>query len=245
MKIIAGNWKINNIPKETTNFFGKLNKLFSNTHAKTSNIIIAPPYVSLQAALDSNNNDIKIFAQNCHWETDNSHTGEISVTMLKEMGISGVILGHSEQRILGECDNIINKKIKTVLEFGLNTIFCVGENLQEYQKNNSKNVIKSQILNGLKNINIINTSQNNNIIIAYEPVWAIGSAQTASLEFIREITNFIKQIVNNKFVKILYGGSVNSENIQKILKISDNINGVLIGRASVTPEEFFLCIKNT
>jgi triosephosphate isomerase len=181
---------------------------------------------------------IDVGAQNCHpSENYGVHTGQINSFMLKDAGAKYIILGHSENRQLGENNDLINLKIKSSIKSGLKVIFCVGETLNQKRKKNTKKVLYQQIIQGLKNV-----KNKKNIIIAYEPVWAIGSGLIPKETEIFEIVRFIKNKVKGS--KVLYGGSVNSQNINLLKKI-DNVDGFLIGGASQNSNNFIDIIKKT
>ncbi len=238
------NWKMyGNLSSITTL---KSIKIFSKTRKlKKTKIIYCPPYTLLRPFVDTlKSSTIKVGAQNCHHQTDfGSFTGSINAKMIKSLGCSYVILGHSENRREGENDKIINLKIKSAIKENLKVIFCVGETLKEKRKNKTKIVLKKQILDGLKNI-----SKFNNIIIAYEPVWSIGSGKIPVSKDLDNIVMFIKSLLRKrsrlKNIKILYGGSVNTKNIKKLSKIR-SINGFLIGGASQKTKNFIDIIKKT
>ena len=181
---------------------------------------------------------IDVCDQNCHpSENYGAHTGQINSFMLKDAGAKYIILGHSENRQLGENNDLINLKIKSSIKSGLKVIFCVGETLNQKRKKNTKKVLSQQIIQGLKNV-----KNKKNIIIAYEPVWAIGSGLIPKETEIFEIVRFIKNKVKGS--KVLYGGSVNSQNINLLKKI-DNVDGFLIGGASQNSNNFIDIIKKT
>ena len=181
---------------------------------------------------------IEVGAQNCHQsEIPGAFTGSINPKMLKNVGAKYVIIGHSENRSEGENDKLINKKIRTSIKVGLKVIFCIGETLQEKRKKMTNKVLSRQIMNGLKNI-----KNKKNIIIAYEPVWAIGTGLIPRINDLFSSVEFIKDKIKN--VKILYGGSVAPNNIKE-LKTIDNIDGFLIGGASQDPKKFIDIIKKT
>ena len=202
-------------------------------------LVYCPPATlinSLSKKLKSS--PIDVGAQNCHQdETYGAYTGHMNSYMLKDAGAKYIILGHSENRQLGENNNLINLKIKNSIKSGLKIIFCVGETLSQKRKKNTKKILSQQIIQGLKNI-----KNKKNIIIAYEPVWSIGSGLIPKELEIFEIVKFIKNKV--KDVKVLYGGSVNSKNINLLKKI-DNVDGFLIGGASQNPNNFIDIIKKT
>ena len=232
MKTLVANWKMNILYDDFKKYF---NFFLSNNIKKDKKIIFCLPYIFLHDAVIFTNDypEIKIFAQNCHYEKFGAFTGEISCKMLKSIGVSGSIIGHSERRLLGETSDLINKKLKSLLNEKMSAIFCIGEKL--YERNIVKKVIENQIfygLNGIKNIE--------NVIFAYEPVWSIGSnnkVQTENIEKVSEIvSNFCKGNYDGN-LNLLYGGSVNEENFKEIIKLK-NINGLLVGRSSLNPELF-------
>jgi len=184
------------------------------------------------------NTSIDVGAQNCfHEENPGAYTGQINSFMLKDAGAKYIILGHSENRKLGEDNNLINRKIKSSIKSGLKIIFCIGETLSQKNKKNTKKILSQQIIQGLKNV-----ENKKNIIIAYEPVWAIGSGLIPKETEIFEIVKFIKNKVKGS--KVLYGGSVNSQNINLLKKI-DNVDGFLVGGASQNSNNFIDIIKKT
>ncbi len=213
-------------------------------------VIICPPFTSLQIAnsliKDSN---IKLGAQNMFYEESGAFTGEISAPMLKSVGCEYVILGHSERRaIFGETDDLINKKIIKAIDSNLRPIFCVGETLEEREKGITFDVINRQIVEGLKDISV---DEINNVIIAYEPVWAIGTGKNATPEQAEEvhifIRNLIKKIYNKEIsdkIVIQYGGSVKPENAKDLLS-QQNIDGALVGGACLKADSFAKIIKAT
>jgi len=184
------------------------------------------------------NTSIDVGAQNCfHEENPGAYTGQINSFMLKDAGAKYIILGHSENRKLGEDNNLINRKIKSSIKSGLKIIFCIGETLSQKNKKNTKKILSQQIIQGLKNV-----ENKKKIIIAYEPVWAIGSGLIPKETEIIEIVKFIKNKVKGS--KVLYGGSVNSQNINLLKKI-DNVDGFLVGGASQNSNNFIDIIKKT
>ena len=202
-------------------------------------IIYCPPSTLIQSMSKIlKNSPIKVGAQNCHEsQTYGPFTGFINSKMLKNVGAKYVIIGHSENRNLGETDRLINTKIKSALESGLKVIFCIGETLQQKKKKFTRKVLRKQMSLGLEKIN-----NKKDVIIAYEPVWSIGTGRTPKTKELFEIINFIKK--ENKKNKILYGGSVNTKNINE-LKIVKNIDGFLIGGASQDTKKFIDIIKKT
>lgn len=228
MKIIVSNWKMHGTLSELTDYFDIFLSNFKNVRNR---IIFSLPYVFLQNLVKMTNEyGIEIFAQNCHCESEGAFTGEISAKMLSSIGAKGSIVGHFERRQFGETFELVNKKIKSLIGNNLIPIICIGETNEE--KSRKIVVLENQIdkcLNGIVD--------NKNIIIAYEPIWAIGKDKSVSTSDISNSINIIREKckkMNLSNVKILYGGSVNSNNIDEILSF-ENIDGVLIGRASLDP----------
>ncbi|MDD3305426.1 MAG: triose-phosphate isomerase [Bacilli bacterium] len=234
-KIIALNLKMNLNYEEALNYVETL----SNEKLDKHGIVVLPSYIYLDMFRKLEYN---LGAQNVYFEDKGAYTGEISPSQLKTLGISYALIGHSERRIhFNEDNELINKKIKGSLRNNLNIILCVGETEEEKDLNKTSFVLEQQLIADLNNI-----ENSNNIIIAYEPVWAIGSGKVPKNEEIEESIKFIKSIVNRKYniePKVLYGGSVNKENINTILKIN-NVDGVLVGSASVDPKYLISMIKS-
>jgi triosephosphate isomerase len=247
-KVITGNWKMNNDLGETQNLISKLINGLSN-ETLSCDVIICPPFTSLQeAGLLIKNTPIKLGAQNMHQEGNGAYTGEISAGMLKNVGCEYVILGHSERRtIFGEKDELINLKIKKALESELKPIFCVGETLEEREKDATTKVVERQITVGLKNIS---SDEIKNLIIAYEPVWAIGTGRTATPEQAQEVHAYIRLLINRLFdvqtaenLVIQYGGSVKPDNAGELLSQKD-IDGALVGGACLKADSFIGIIRS-
>ena len=239
-KVIAGNWKMNMLPNETINFIEGLSQEIKDVK---NEIILCVPYTDLfYALLTAQNTNIKIGAQNMHWKEKGAYTGEISGQMLKSIGVEYVIIGHSERRqYFAETDETVNLKVKSALENNLKPIICVGETLEQREHGETEKIIESQIKLALKDLT---KEQIRAIIIAYEPVWAIGTGKTATKEdannTIMEIRKKIAEIYGqNKAngVIIQYGGSVKSSNAKELFEMSD-IDGGLVGGASLKSEEF-------
>ena len=239
-KVIAGNWKMNMLPDQTIKFIDELAPLVKNTE---NEVILCVPYTDLfYSLLTAQNTNIKIGAQNMHWEENGAYTGEISGQMLKAIGVEYVIIGHSERRqYFAETDETVNKKLKSAFKYELKPIVCVGETLEERENGKAEEIITSQTekaLDGLSN------SQVENTIIAYEPIWAIGTGKTATSEdannaiksIRNKISNIYGQMVANRVI-IQYGGSVKASNAKELFTMSD-IDGGLVGGASLNVEEF-------
>ncbi|MHB8578376.1 MAG: triose-phosphate isomerase [Ignavibacteriaceae bacterium] len=246
-KVIAGNWKMNNNLTESQNLISKLIEGLSKEKINCD-VIICPPFtsLSLSASLISGS-IIKLGAQNMYFEENGAYTGEISASMLLSAGCEYVILGHSERRhIFGENDELINKKIKKALSSGIKPIFCVGETLDERESGVTNEIIKRQVYEGL---NGLLEKDLNTIIIAYEPVWAIGTGKTATPNQAQEVHNFIRNLISSKFssaaaekIIIQYGGSVKPDNTKELLSQKD-IDGALVGGACLKAESFIGIIQ--
>jgi triosephosphate isomerase len=239
--IIAGNWKMNKTASEARTFFSEFIKLIKDV--KDVEIIIAPPFTALSAAADAiKDTKIKLSAQDMFWEEKGAFTGEISSIMIKDAGCSLCIIGHSERRqYFGETDEAVNKKIKTALKFGLAPIFCIGENLKEREASKTMKVIETQLQGGLTGLSEIDMHR---IILAYEPVWAIGTGKTATPAQAQEVHKYIRDYIRKNAgdkiadgMRILYGGSVTPENINGLMAEED-IDGALVGGASLKPDSF-------
>ena len=239
-KVIAGNWKMNKLPNEAIEFIDSLAKLVKDTK---NEVIICAPYTDLfYVLLQAQGTNIKVGAQNMHFEDSGAYTGEVSGEMLKAIGVEYVIIGHSERRqYFNETDETVNKKIKAAFKHGLKPIVCVGETLEQREQGLANDIIRTQTklaLDGLSKDEVKNT------IIAYEPIWAIGTGKTATSEdannSIKEIRNEIEKNYGKDVadeVIIQYGGSVKSKNSKELFETSD-IDGGLVGGASLDPEEF-------
>ena len=234
------NWKMFGTLK-TLNSLKKVIS-FSNNYKKNKlRIIYCPPTTLIRPLFKKlKKSSIAVGAQNCHESRTNaSLTGQVNSSMLKDVGAQYVILGHSENRQTGESNKLINQKIISSLKSGLNVILCIGETLKEKNNNKTKRVLVNQINSCLKGVN-----SNTKIIMAYEPVWAIGTGKIPNLKDLNENILFIKKKLKNRSIKILYGGSVNIKNIQDLTKI-DLIDGFLIGGESRNPKKFIDIIKKT
>jgi triosephosphate isomerase (TIM) len=236
----VANWKMyGNL--SSLNALDKVIKFSKSKEIKGGRLIYCPPYTLISSfSKKFKNCQIAIGGQNCHESEDyGAHTGYINSRMLKNIGAHFVIIGHSENRKKGESDKLINLKIKSALESKLKVIFCIGETLSEKRKKKTHSVLSKQIKIGLKNI-----KNKSNIFLAYEPVWAIGSGLIPKSQDLFEIVEFIKNKFRNKTPKVLYGGSVNPNNITNLRKIN-NIDGYLIGGASQNVKKFIDIVKKT
>jgi triosephosphate isomerase (TIM) len=241
--LIAGNWKMNMGPKETADFFAQLDDAVQK-QAQGVEAAVCPPFVSLSAAFSARKSGsaVKIGAQNVHFEDNGAYTGETSTAMLSELGCDFVILGHSERReYFGETDAIIKKKVKKALAAGITPIVCVGEVLAERKEDRHFDVVKEQATGSLADLS---DDELRKIVVAYEPVWAIGTGETASPEQAQEMHAFIRKELAALFsedaaatVRILYGGSMKPGNADELLQQPD-VDGGLIGGASLKPADF-------
>ena len=236
----VANWKMyGNL--SSLNALDKVIKFSKSREIKKGRLIYCPPYTLMSSfSKKFDNCQIGIGGQNCHESnTYGAYTGFINSRMLKNIGADFVIIGHSENREKGESDKLINMKIKSALESKLKVIFCIGESLGEKRKKKTELILSKQIKNGLKNI-----KNKSNIFIAYEPIWAIGSGIIPKLKDLFKTVNFIKSKFKDKKPKVLYGGSVNPQNINDLKKIN-NIDGFLIGGASQSAKKFIDIVKKT
>ena len=238
--IIAGNWKMNKTCTETKEFFNELLPLIKGLDR---NVIVGVPFTSIQTAVELTKGSIvKIAAQNMNPNESGAYTGEVSPLMLKDLNVEYVILGHSERRAYyNESDEFINEKVKSALKHNIKPILCIGENLEQREKGITTDVVKEQLLKDLKDLT---KEEIVNVVIAYEPIWAIGTGKTATPEMAQEVHKFIRDLLTNLYSKeiadevtIQYGGSMKPSNVVELLAQAD-IDGGLIGGASLEPESF-------
>lgn len=249
-KIIAGNWKMFKTLSETREYFSDLleNKASCSFGGKT--VIICPPFLSLGYACDRSSSiseQLSIGAQNAHWEGEGAFTGEVSTYMIRDAGAEYIILGHSERRqLFGENDIDVARKVKRTIDAGLSPILCIGESLEEREAEKHFDVIRSQLNIAVQECS---TEQLNKLIIAYEPIWAIGTGKSATPEQAQEMHAFIRGILEHKLglelatlIPILYGGSVKPANASELFKQKD-IDGALVGGASLEANSFIQIIN--
>ncbi len=245
--IVAGNWKMHNNTVETRNLIQQIIQKGKKL-GRFCEVIIAPPFTSIACAVEEvKGSAIQICAQNLFWEDKGAFTGEISAPMVKEIGCSHVIIGHSERRqYFGETDETVNKKIRCAIKNGLIPIFCVGETLVDRETGRTFDILKRQLVDGMKSLTIENPTH---FVMAYEPVWAIGTGKTASPEQAQDAHAFLRQELAHlrgdgfaKQTRILYGGSVKPDNAKNLIGRPD-IDGGLIGGASLNAEEFLDIIE--
>ena len=241
--IIVGNWKMNKTIADTKAFVAAVDAKVKDN----ADWGIATPYLALQAAKEGTKN-LLIAAENCHFKDSGAYTGEVSVEMLKEIGVEWVILGHSERRqYFGETDETVNAKMLQVLHNDMTPIVCVGESLEEYEAGKTKDVVKTQVVAAFKDVCEKCAPR---CVIAYEPIWAIGTGKTATNEIAQDVCGYIRSVVKDLYgedvaakVRIQYGGSVIPEGIKTLLEQPD-IDGALVGGASLQADSYIAMIEN-
>jgi len=247
-KIVAGNWKMNNTIEETATLIKELQTSLKDVSLENTRVLVAPTFVNLSSGVQNvKGSKIEVVAQNMHQAKKGAFTGEISADMLKSIGVVSVILGHSERRTyFGETDALLAEKVSTTLENNMEAIFCFGELLEDRKSGNHFSVVESQLKNGLFHLE---AAAWKNIVLAYEPVWAIGTGETASPEQAQEMHAFIRNIIKEQYneaaadaVSILYGGSVKPANAIEIFSKPD-VDGGLIGGAALNAADFTAIIK--
>jgi triosephosphate isomerase len=246
MPFIAGNWKMNKTVAESIDLVKQLKADLSRVEGVE--VAVAPPFTALYAVRkELEGSPIQLAAQNLFWEEKGAFTGEVAPPMLKEVGCHYVILGHSERRqFFGETDETVNRKTRATLKQGLKVIFCIGETLKEREEGKTFAVIERQVTGGLKDIS---KEEMRNIVVAYEPVWAIGTGKTATPEQAEEVHRFIRKKLEELYsmeiaegVRIQYGGSVTPENVKGLMGQA-NIDGALVGGASLKSETFSKIVR--
>lgn len=243
--IIAGNWKMNKTVKEALEL---VKDIKGGERSDNVEAVLCIPFTNLmEVRKEIEGTGIKLGAQNMHWEDNGAYTGEISPLMLKEIDIDYVIIGHSERRqYFNETDETVNKKVKTALKYDINPIICVGETLEEREDSREKEIVERQVLKALDGIEEKDLEK---VVIAYEPIWAIGTGKTASNKDANDIISFIRETIGNEYgkdisekIRIQYGGSVKPANITELMDESD-IDGALVGGASLKAEDFLKLIN--
>lgn len=244
--LIAGNWKMYKTPREAAETAQQLVECVAGV--SDVDIMIAPTFTALAPVFKVIQNSlVALGAQNLFWENEGAYTGEISAPMLKSVGCQYSIIGHSERRqYFGETDESVNKKIKAAIQAGLKPVFCVGETEKERESEQTLSVLDKQVKNGLEGLV---SNQLDVLIIAYEPVWAIGTGKTATDDQAQEVHQFIRSLMQKNFdralsdsIRILYGGSVKPDNIADLMSMPD-IDGALVGGASLDAESFSKIVK--
>ena len=243
--IVAGNWKMNNDLAQTESLLSDLKKQTKTTNAE---VMVAPTFTNLYNAFEAlRETDIEVVAQNMHFAENGAYTGEISASMLKSVGVETVILGHSERReYFNETDELLAKKVDAALANDMRVIFCFGEELADRKSGNEEDVVDSQIKNALFHLKAWDYK---NIVLAYEPVWAIGTGETASPEQAQDMHAFIRKTIADQYgyeiandVSILYGGSVKPANAVEIFSKPD-VDGGLIGGAALNADDFYAIVN--
>jgi triosephosphate isomerase len=238
--IIAGNWKMNNTIGDAKELVENLKPLVVDSEV---DIVVCPTYLSLAKVIElTNNTSIAVGAQNMHFEESGAYTGEVAGEMLKELGLNYVIIGHSERRqYFNETDETVNKKVIKALKLDLKPIVCVGETLEEREQNKAKEIVTTQVKKALVGLS---KEEISSIVIAYEPIWAIGTGKTASSEDANEVCGWIREEVReltdvniSEKVRIQYGGSVKPNNIKELMA-QPHIDGALVGGASLKADQF-------
>ncbi|MDO4401034.1 MAG: triose-phosphate isomerase [Coriobacteriia bacterium] len=249
-RMIAGNWKMNNTRPEAVVLTQEIANRVPAAWLDQVDVVIIPPFIDLLPALtvlDFDKNEIAVGAQNCYWEDHGAFTGEVSVPMLKDLGVTYCIVGHSERRgLFGETDEDVNKKVKALLAGGITPIMCCGESLGIRDANEYVEFVTAQVDAGLAGLDDIDMK---NVVIAYEPIWAIGTGRTATPEQAEEVCAAIRAKLRDMFgdetadaTRILYGGSMKPENVDGLLAMED-IDGGLIGGASLKSNDFKALIE--
>ena len=250
LPLIVGNWKMNANHLEAIQMVQKLSYRLEAEDYERVEVVVAPPFTSLrsiQVVIDQDHIPISLGAQNTHWADSGAYTGEVSPAMLAKMAVRHVIVGHSERREhFGETDDIVNKKAKAVIAADMGAIVCVGETLDQREAGQAESVVSSQLQGALRGLSL---ESGNDLSIAYEPVWAIGSGRTALPDDAGVIAGLIRTQLRDTLnsqvgeqVRILYGGSVNPVNIKDFMAKSD-IDGALVGGASLDPDQFAAIVR--
>ncbi len=244
--IIAGNWKMHKTVEEAVSLVKQLKSSLNDV--KDCEVVVCPPFTALHAVkTELNGSNIKLGAQNCYFEDEGAFTGEVSPVMLKSLGVDYVVIGHSERRgYFNESDELINRKAKALLAKGLKPIICVGESLEQREAGETESLVKKQVFRDLDGID---ASQIKNVVIAYEPIWAIGTGKTATSEEANRVIALIRATVKEMYspkeaseIRIQYGGSVKPETAKELMSQSD-IDGALVGGASLKADSFTKIVK--
>jgi triosephosphate isomerase (TIM) len=239
---IAGNWKMWGTRAQSAEYCERLLELLPDESRRPADVGICPPFTSLDVCVERlRGSGVAVYAQNMHQEESGAYTGEISVAMLTELGVDGVVLGHSERRQLGgETDRALQEKVPAALEAGLRPILCVGESEEERERDETQRKLRHQVREGLQKVETARLAE---VVIAYEPIWAIGTGRVATPEQAEEAIAFVRALVGDRSneaagsVRVLYGGSVKADNAAEILAQPD-VDGALVGGASLDPDSF-------
>ena len=244
--IIAGNWKMHKTPSEATEFVRELRRKVSAV--RDCEVVVGPSFVALSDVLSAlDDSSVKVAAQNMYWEDKGAYTGETSGPMLKDMGVDYVIIGHSERRqFFNETDDTVNMKVKAALVHGLKAIICIGESLEERENNKTFVVVERQLRAALDGVDV---KEMVNIVVAYEPIWAIGTGRTATVDQAQEVHRHLRKLMKMLYgfevsdaVRIQYGGSVKPSNVKELMAQED-IDGALVGGASLDVNSFVGIVK--
>ncbi len=243
-KIIAGNWKMNKTRDEALQFVYAVSEKLP--HIDEVDSVVCAPFPLLRTLCKRQGDNLRVGAQNMHYADNGAYTGEISADMLTTLGVAYVIIGHSERRAMfNETDETVNLKVKKAFEKGLIPILCVGETLEQREKGQEKQVVKAQLE---KNLEGLNKNDIEHLVIAYEPIWAIGTGRTASAQQAEEMCAYVREVVKDLYgqvadkMRVQYGGSVKVDNIKEILSMP-NIDGALVGGASLKADDFVKLVE--
>lgn len=243
-----GNWKMNKLTSEAAQFAQQADELLALAKESDIDVGVAPTFISLRKVRKYAPATFIVAAQNCHYKTNGAYTGEVSIPMLLDIGINTVIIGHSERRAYdNETSEKCNLKILELLKANMMPIYCVGETLEQFENNLTTDIVKDQLIKGLKDVAIEDLAK---LVIAYEPVWSIGTGKNASKEIAENVCAFIRSTIADLYtkeaaenVRILYGGSVKPDNVKAYMSM-DNIDGALVGGASLAIESYKELIVN-
>lgn len=246
-KLLLGNWKMNKTIAEAKEFALASKELADIANQHHIDLGVAPTYLGLEAVRTNASKSMIVAAQNVHYNPNGAFTGEISIPMLKEIGIDWVIIGHSERRAYdNETNQKCNQKIVALIKEDMVPVYCVGETLQQFEAGETKKVVEEQIRAGLSNLNAADVKH---LVVAYEPVWSIGTGKNASQEIAQDVCGFIRGVLKDMFgdvaaeIRILYGGSVKPENIKSYLSCPD-VDGALVGGASLKIDSYRQLLNN-
>ena len=247
-KLLMGNWKMNKLTSEAAQFAQQADELLALAKESDIDVGVAPTFISLRKVRKYAPSTFIVAAQNCHYKTNGAYTGEVSIPMLLDIGINTVIIGHSERRAYdNETSEKCNLKILELLKANMMPIYCVGETLEQFENNLTTDIVKDQLIKGLKDVAIEDLAK---LVIAYEPVWSIGTGKNASKEIAENVCAFIRSTIADLYtkeaaenVRILYGGSVKPDNVKAYMSM-DNIDGALVGGASLAIDSYKELIVN-
>lgn len=243
MKLVVGNWKMNPTRVEDAKAIVSKTKTTAK-NLKRTQVVVCPPFIYIPLFAKGKSSKFFLGAQNAHSETEGSYTGEVSYSNLYQFGVRFVVIGHSERRKMGETDDMVNRKVKSVVNSGMSAIVCVGERERDHN-GDYLDFIKNQIIDALRDVPKKLTNQ---IVIAYEPIWAIGASSSMDARELHQMSIYIKKVLNEMFgaysdeVRVLYGGSVDKNNAEELVR-EGNVAGLLVGRESLKPQGFSEIVK--